>query len=147
MLGLHNIPKVWSVKSLGKIFEQLFDIYHNVSHGTPEDTVKAIIEAALTQGPKLIDESFNKVHDSTPFTQYQLSQKGSSKDLLAGFIARNTVSTNTSYKRFYFATATGNSYPENVANLSDKERAKLIMTWLTSFIIISAFGEKILVFI
>lgn len=119
------------------MFSELTKIYNNSSHGTFEDTVRAIINAALVLNPTLINASFSTTYESSSKRDYDQD-----KSNFASFVAKNaTTDTRTSVKRFYYAITTGNWYPEESERCYDKERAKIIMTWLTSYIIIHAYGN------
>ncbi len=140
LLALDGIPEVWSVKDLAKIFEKLMVTYKTMVHGTFEDWVKAIIDAALSQSPTIINESFNAKYDSK--LKFGDFKRNTSRGEFVHHVAKNASSSQTSVTRFYFSVASGNSYPEEISSLSDKDRSKFMMTWLTSYIIICAFGKK-----
>lgn len=138
MLILDNIPKVWSVKNLGQIFDKLFTIYKGCLHGTAEDTVKSIIDAGLALEPNVLNENFNpNINKPT-----EACKKYSPIYQYVGHISKNAFRCETATKRYYCKIATGSPYPQNIATVPVKERAKLIMTWLSSYLILCSFGKQ-----
>lgn len=165
LVQLKNIPAVWTVRSLAKMFDVLYDIYGNKSHKSGELIVKALIEMALTQDWNLINEAFAPESatpvitsgTSTPTkssiealplntsTPAKLQDKKNPRDFLAKFIGKATGDTGTNFKSCYMQTNFWASYDlKNLRrHLVAKHATQAVLSWLSSYIILQAYGTYI----
>lgn len=126
------------MESLAKFYKILFEYYENHAFGTPEDTVKALIEVGLTQNATDINNAYRQ--DFGPQTPEKVSEK-SPRDLIGMLVAKMTTIANTGQLSAYKSTTGWTSYDVKPRGGKAKNLARAVMSWLSSYIILHAYGK------
>lgn len=156
--SLTNIPDVWTVNSLAKMYDTLYDIYGNKSRKSGKDIVKALIEMTLTCKSETINQAFaptiharnksmNESHAGDSSAPNKTQEARSPQDQLAKFIVQKTLgSSSTNFKNCYMQTLFWVPYdlegvfPHHVL----KHTAQAVLSWFSSYIILQAYGNFIM---
>ncbi len=159
ILSLSNIPEIWSVKSLAKIYTALYDIFGNQSHGSGEDIVKAVVEMTLTQDTNVINGAFvpsiinlttttnKRIADTSPLLE--LTTKNSDREVVAKFLTRKTLKHgpgHSNFKSCYMQTVGWAPYEFDPKLPQSKHTARAILSWFSSYIILQAYRKYVHVF-
>ncbi len=141
LIALYNLPRSWSVKSLAKIYETLFDIYNSKQFGTPENTVKALVEIGLTKNVDEINEVF--IPDPTGITKDEASELKKKRTRFGGLVAKYAVEVGSysNSAQSYGGTVCWTRYNKLDKGIKSKHLSRCVLSWISSYIILQSYGK------